>query len=321
MAQPRARLTPPDAARTDERAPGRALAGDDQAPPLDRAKRAALMPRPRSGQIREELWKDGETIGYSARVYAYGRREYVTLRDQQAGLEPRARRDRARADRPADRARDVGAAAPPSEGGSTATAMAQLGVKVDESFRVFAQRWWNSKQLRVSREHGQRLRVAAGVPSAVLRPLRGQRDRRRARRSLPRRAAPAGRNPPRRRRAEASADRDRHRPPGPHLRAASTAAVEHVDQRDDHAARTDPAAGRRLRTDPSQPGARRRSHEPLPAPRRRARARSSRSTSSTRCSTPPAHSTPRHSSYYQGHRAPRDGRRARARRLSHQRAA
>ncbi len=27
--------------------------------------------------------------------------------------------------------------------------MAQLGVRVDETFRVFAKRWWKSKQLRI----------------------------------------------------------------------------------------------------------------------------------------------------------------------------
>lgn len=150
MAQARARLTQLDAARTDERAPRRASAGDDQAPPIDRAKRAALMPRPRSGQIREELWKDGETIGYSARVYAYGRREYVTLGTSKQGWNlARAEIELERIIQQIERETWV----PPrlqAKEDRTATAMAQLGVKVDESFRVFAQRWWNSKRLRVS---------------------------------------------------------------------------------------------------------------------------------------------------------------------------
>jgi hypothetical protein len=33
------------------------------------------MARPRTGQIIQEPWADGETISFVARVYAYGRRE------------------------------------------------------------------------------------------------------------------------------------------------------------------------------------------------------------------------------------------------------
>jgi integrase len=108
------------------------------------------MPRPRSGQIREELWKDRETIGYSARVYAYGRREYVTLGTNKQGWNlQRAEIELERIIQQIERETWV----PPrlqAKEDRTATAMARLGVKVDESFRVFAQRWWNSKRLRVS---------------------------------------------------------------------------------------------------------------------------------------------------------------------------
>jgi hypothetical protein len=37
------------------------------------------MPRPLTGQIIEKPWADGDTTSYLVRVYAYGRRERVTL--------------------------------------------------------------------------------------------------------------------------------------------------------------------------------------------------------------------------------------------------
>ena len=43
------------------------------------------MPRHKTGSVFEKPWADGETISYVARVYAYGRREKVTLGTNKQG--------------------------------------------------------------------------------------------------------------------------------------------------------------------------------------------------------------------------------------------
>jgi hypothetical protein len=107
------------------------------------------MPRPLTGQIIEEPWTDGETISYVARVYAYGRRERVTFGTNKQGWNPqRAVLELERLVQQIER----GTWVPPrlqAKEDRAAAAMAQLGVKADESFGVFARRWWSSKRLRV----------------------------------------------------------------------------------------------------------------------------------------------------------------------------
>jgi integrase len=107
------------------------------------------MPRPRTGQIIEEPWADGDTISFVARVYAYGRREYVTFgTDKQGWNVQRAELELERVVQQIER----GTWVPPrlrAKEDRSAAAMAQLGVKVDESFRVFAHRWWSSKRLSI----------------------------------------------------------------------------------------------------------------------------------------------------------------------------
>jgi integrase len=108
------------------------------------------VPRPLTGQIIEKQWVDGETVSYLARVYAYGRRERVTLGTNKQGWNTqRAEIELERIVQQIER----GTWVPPrvqTKEDRSAAALAQLGVKVDESFRVFAQRWWQSKQLRVA---------------------------------------------------------------------------------------------------------------------------------------------------------------------------
>jgi integrase len=107
------------------------------------------MARPRTGQIIQEPWADGETISFVARVYAYGRREYVTFgTDKQGWNGQRAELELERVVQQIER----GTWVPPrlaAKEDRAAAAMSQLGVKVDESFRVFAHRWWSSKQLSI----------------------------------------------------------------------------------------------------------------------------------------------------------------------------
>jgi len=108
------------------------------------------MARPLTGQIIEKPWADGDTISYLVRVYAYGRRERVTLgTDKQGWNRQRAELELERIVQQIER----GTWVPPrlrAKEDRAAQAMAQLGVKVDESFRVFAHRWWASKQLSVA---------------------------------------------------------------------------------------------------------------------------------------------------------------------------
>ena len=68
------------------------------------------MPPLERGHVIERRWSDGKTISYGAQVRSYGRHEKVTFGTNKQGWN-RTRRDRDRADRPADRAGHLGAAA------------------------------------------------------------------------------------------------------------------------------------------------------------------------------------------------------------------
>jgi integrase len=107
------------------------------------------MARPTSGYVFEKPWADGETVSYGARIRAYGRYERVTFGTNRQGW------NRQRAELETEKIRqqiERSTWVPPRlepHADRLEDAMAQLGVRVDESFRVFAKRWWASKQLRV----------------------------------------------------------------------------------------------------------------------------------------------------------------------------
>ena len=89
-----------------------------------------------------------ETVSYGAQVRAYGRLREGHVRHQQAGLEPdpALELETERIMQQIERGTWVPPRLEPREDRLEA-AMAALGVQVDESFRVFAKRWWRSKQL------------------------------------------------------------------------------------------------------------------------------------------------------------------------------
>ena len=201
--------------------------------------------------------------------------------------------------------------------------MAALGVQVDETFRVFAKRWWRSKQLGPGREHVHRLRAGGSATWSGSSAATGWARSRRgwstaSAMSSHEQAETIRRLMAARSERAAAADGDRHRQARPDLRAPAPAAVEHVDQRDDHAARADPPAGRRLRADRPQPRARRRPLGAVPqagppeahVPRGR---RVPRAAGRRRRARGGGAREP------QGARTPGDGRDARASRLSDQR--
>ena len=105
------------------------------------------MPRPTQGYVVERPWADGETISYGAQVRAYGRYEKVTFGTNKQGW------NRTRAELEAERIMqqiERGTWVPPRlqpREDRLEEAMAALGVQVDETYRVFAKRWWRSKQL------------------------------------------------------------------------------------------------------------------------------------------------------------------------------
>lgn len=108
------------------------------------------MPQTGRGEITEKPWSDGETVAYGARLYAYGRRQKVTFGTNKQGW------NRRRAELELEKIRqrvERGVWVPPrleARENREADAMAQLGVKVGESFRAFSSRWWESKRLQVA---------------------------------------------------------------------------------------------------------------------------------------------------------------------------
>jgi integrase len=108
-----------------------------------------LMPAPSSGQLIEYLWRDGETVSYTARVHAYGRREHVTFGTSRHGWNHvRAELELERILQQIDRGVWVPPRLEPPEDRAVTT-LSQLGVRTDETFEVFARRWWRSKRLQL----------------------------------------------------------------------------------------------------------------------------------------------------------------------------
>jgi len=108
-----------------------------------------LMARPNAGHVFEKPWADGETISYGARVRAYGRYERVTFGTNKQGWNrQRAELETEKILQRIERDTWVPPRLEPREE-RLEDAMTQLGVRVDETFRVFAKRWWKSKQLRI----------------------------------------------------------------------------------------------------------------------------------------------------------------------------
>ena len=136
--------------------------------------------------------------------------------------------------------------------------MAQLGVRVDETFRVFAKRWGKSKRLRIDQSSvsdyqwrlGYLLRFFGRyrlreMTTAVVDRFRDElHDQAETIRAAQARAAASKNGRPL---METVTDRR-----GRTYQRRAPAVVEHVDQRDDQAARPDPAAGGRRRADRPQ---------------------------------------------------------------------
>jgi hypothetical protein len=105
------------------------------------------MARQSIGHVIERPWADGQTVSYGAQVRAYGRYEKVTFGTNKQGW------NRTRAELEAERIVqqiERGTWVPPwlePREDRLQESMAALGVQVDETFRVFAKRWWRSKQL------------------------------------------------------------------------------------------------------------------------------------------------------------------------------
>ncbi len=96
--------------------------------------------------MRDASVHDGETVSYGAQVRAYGRYEKVTSGTNKHGWNrTRAELETERIAQQIDRGTWVPPRLEPRED-RLEEAMATLGVQVDETFRVFARRWWRSKQ-------------------------------------------------------------------------------------------------------------------------------------------------------------------------------
>jgi hypothetical protein len=105
------------------------------------------MPRPTQGYVVERAWSDGATVSYGARVRAYGRYERVTFDTNREGWNrTRAELETERIIQQIERGTWVPPRLEPRED-RLEQAMSALGVRVDESFRVYVKRWWRSKQL------------------------------------------------------------------------------------------------------------------------------------------------------------------------------
>ena len=105
------------------------------------------MPRPTQGHVVERPWADRETISYGAKVRAYGRYEKVTFGTNKQGWNrTRAELETERIIQQIERGTWVPPRLEPADD-RLERAMSSLGVRIDEGFRVFAKRWWRSKQL------------------------------------------------------------------------------------------------------------------------------------------------------------------------------
>ncbi len=114
---------------------------------VEDAREGSLMPRATRGHVIEREWSDGETVSYGARVRAYGRYEWVTFgANKQGWNRTRAELETERIIQQIGRGTWVPPRLEPPED-RLEQAMSALGVRVDERFRVFAKRWWRSKQL------------------------------------------------------------------------------------------------------------------------------------------------------------------------------
>jgi hypothetical protein len=105
------------------------------------------MARQPIGHVIERPWSDGQTVSYGARVRAYGRYEKVTFGTNKQGWNrTRAELETERIVQQIERGTWVPPRLEPRED-RLQESMVALGVRVDETFRVFAKRWWRSKQL------------------------------------------------------------------------------------------------------------------------------------------------------------------------------
>lgn len=105
------------------------------------------MPRPTVGHVVERPWADGATVSFGAKVRAYGRYEKVTFGTNKQGWNrTRAELETERIVQQIERGTWVPPSLQPRED-RLEEAMAAIGVQLDESFRVFAKRWWRSKHL------------------------------------------------------------------------------------------------------------------------------------------------------------------------------
>jgi integrase len=124
------------------------LRNDGVAPDAARGyEEGRLMARQAGGHVFERLWVDGETVSFVAKVRVYGRYEKVTLGTNKQGWNrTRAELEAEKIVQQIERGTWVPPRLQPRED-RLGEAMAELGVHIDESFRVFAKRWWRSKQL------------------------------------------------------------------------------------------------------------------------------------------------------------------------------
>ena len=105
------------------------------------------MARQPIGHVIERPWSDGRTVSYGARVRAYGRYEKVTFGTNKQGWNrTRAELETERIVQQIERGTWVPRRLEPRDD-RLQESMAALGVQVDETFRMFAKRWWRSKQL------------------------------------------------------------------------------------------------------------------------------------------------------------------------------
>lgn len=107
------------------------------------------MARHNTGHVFEKRWKDGKTVSFVGKVYAYGRYEKVTFGTNAQGWNRRrAELETEKIVQQIERGVWVPPRLEPKED-RQAEAMAALGVNVDELFRTYARGWWKSKRLNV----------------------------------------------------------------------------------------------------------------------------------------------------------------------------